>query len=92
MKFLNQYHFPFVLKDKSLNSFFNKKTLYDELRSWRRSTAKLYHVSPRNILSDRILLQISKVKPKDFVELEAIPGISTTKLNKFGDDILDLIH
>jgi len=84
-------NFPFALKNKTLTQYF-KKDLYSELREWRRDTAKLYHVPAFQILSDRVLLQISKVKPKDFVELEAIPGMGVTKLNKFGDDLLELIN
>jgi len=84
-------NFPFALKNKTLTQYF-KKDLYSELREWRRDTAKLYHVPAFQILSDRVLLQISKIKPKDFQELEAIPGMSVTKLNKFGDDILELIN
>ncbi len=84
-------NFPFALKNKTLTQYF-KKDLYSELSEWRRGTAKLYHVPAFQILSDRVLLQISKIKPKDFQELEAVPGMSITKLNKFGDDILDVVN
>jgi len=83
-------NFPTHLQNKSLNQYI-KKDLYSDLREWRRETAKLFHVPAFQILSDRVLLQIAKVKPKDFVELEAIPGIGPAKLNKFGDDILDVV-
>ena len=83
-------NFPAHLQNKSLNQYI-KKDLYSDLREWRRETAKLFHVPAFQILSDRVLLQIAKVKPKDFVELEAIPGIGPAKLNKFGDDLLDVV-
>ena len=83
-------NFPAHLQNKSLNQYI-KKDLYSDLREWRRETAKLFHVPAFQILSDRVLLQIAKLKPKDFVELEAIPGIGPAKLNKFGDDILDVV-
>jgi superfamily I DNA/RNA helicase len=83
-------NYPEHLKNKSLKQFF-KKDLYSELCEWRRETAKLYHVPAFQILSDRVLLQISKIKPKDFVELEAIPGMGPVKLNKFGDDLLEIV-
>ena len=83
-------NYPEHIKDKSLKQFF-KKDLYSELREWRRETAKLYHVPAFQILSDRVLLQISQVKPKDFVELENIPGMGPVKVNKFGDDLLEIV-
>ncbi len=84
-------NYPEHLKNKSLKQFF-KKDLYSELREWRRETAKLYHVPAFQILSDRVLLQISEIKPKDFIELEAIPGMGPIKINKFGEDLLEVIN
>ena len=78
------------LQNKSLNNYM-KKDLYSALREWRRKTAKLFHTPAFRILSDRVLMQIAKIKPKDIVELEAIPGMTTAKLNKFGDDLLDVV-
>lgn len=87
-------HFPNHLKNKSLNNFFssNNKDEFTKLRDWRRDIAKVYNIPAFRVLSDKVLMQIAKVKPKDFVELEAIPGMGTININKYGDDILDIIN
>ncbi len=79
-----------IRQDSSLLKYGDN--VYLRLKKWRRDIAQLYRTTPHNILSDSLLRHVADLKPKNIQELETIPGFSFSKINKFGDDLIELIN
>ena len=82
-------------KSKGLNSeYFNvttDKKLYERLRDYRLSVSKLEGVLPYMILSSNTLKEISGRYPLDEEQLKDICGIGPVKINKYGEDIINIV-
>ena len=82
-------------KSKGLNSeYFNvttDKKLYERLRDYRLSVSKLEGVLPYMILSSNTLKEISGRYPLDEEQLKDIGGIGPVKINKYGEDIINIV-
>ena len=61
------------------------------LRSWRTSRAKRDGVPAYVVLNDRHLRGIAMARPSTLAELAACDGIGPTKLENYGDEILELV-
>ncbi len=66
--------------------------LYESLRRWRNDTAKSAGISPMNILHNLHLEEIVRKMPKSLTHLKQISGIGEVKAQKYGAEILALIH
>ena len=64
----------------------------DALKHWRRERAKADGVPPYVILHDAHLEVIASRLPGSLRELAPCPGIGPTKLERYGDDILEVIE
>ena len=82
-------------KSTGLNSeYFNvttDKKLYERLRDYRLSVSKLEGVLPYIILSSNTLKEISGRYPLDEEQLKDICGIGPVKINKYGEDIINIV-
>ena len=82
-------------KSTGLNSeYFNvttDKKLYERLRDYRLSVSKLEGVLPYMILSSNTLKEISGRYPLDEEQLKDIWGIGPVKINKYGEDIINIV-
>lgn len=82
-------------KSTGLNSeYFNvttDKKLYERLRDYRLSVSKLEGVLPYMILSSNTLKEISGRYPLDEEQLKDIGGIGPVKINKYGEDIINIV-
>lgn len=82
-------------KSTGLNSeYFNvttDKKLYERLRDYRLSVSKLEGVLPYMILSSNTLKEISGRYPLDEEQLKDIGGIGHVKINKYGEDIINIV-
>ena len=82
-------------KPTGLNSeYFNvttDKKLYERLREYRLSVSKLEGVLPYMILSSNTLKEISGRYPLDEEQLKDIGGIGPVKINKYGEDIINIV-
>jgi len=67
------------------------RSLFDALRSWRRSEAQERNVPPYVIFNDRTLREIARVRPSTLVELRDVYGIGDAKLETFGRALLDVL-
>ena len=67
------------------------RELFELLRSWRREQAQLTGKAPYLIFSDATLIAIAQEKPSTKEELLEISGIGQSKLQKYGDMLLDLL-
>jgi ATP-dependent DNA helicase RecQ len=43
------------------------------------------------IFSDRTLSEIAAQKPTDLDELATVPGVGASKLERYGEDVLDVL-
>lgn len=82
-------------KSTGLNSeYFNvttDKKLYERLRDYRLSVSKLEGVLPYIILSSNTLKEISGRYPLDEEQLKDMGGIGPVKINKYGEDIINIV-
>jgi hypothetical protein len=65
--------------------------LFDELRAWRARVAAEAGVPAYLVFHDRHLQVIAGRKPRSIRELAACPGVGPTKLERYADDLLDLV-
>jgi DNA helicase-2/ATP-dependent DNA helicase PcrA len=65
--------------------------LMDRLKEWRRTRAKAEGVPAYVVFHDQTLGDIARNMPKDWADLAAIPGIGPAKLERYGDDILQIV-
>jgi ATP-dependent DNA helicase RecQ len=66
-------------------------SLLENLKVWRRSTAKSQKVPPYLVMHDRTLKQIAAIKPDTDEKLLSVDGIGQAKLQKYGAAILELV-
>ncbi|MGL4569509.1 MAG: DNA helicase RecQ [Clostridium sp.] len=67
------------------------KDIYNALKSWRKIKAIKEDIRPYIIFSDRTLIDISNIKPKDEEELMNIRGMGEKKIKKYGRELLNII-
>ncbi|MBE7323527.1 ATP-dependent DNA helicase UvrD2 [Nocardioides sp. Y6] len=63
--------------------------LFEELREWRRARAADDEVPPYVVFSDTTLQLIAEHKPQDEAGLLRISGVGPTKVERYGDDLLE---
>lgn len=64
---------------------------YQNLLNWRHRMAILHKVSHHAILSDRSLRELIVHNPQSLMELQYIYGIGNVKLERFGNELLNII-
>ena len=67
------------------------EAVFDKLVVWRRDRAAVERVEPARVLGDDALRAISAVRPSSKAELAMIKGIGAVKLDRYGDEILELL-
>lgn len=67
------------------------RTLFAKLRALRKEIAERDDVPPFVVFSDASLIEMSQQMPQNHQEFLAISGVGQTKLNRYGDDFLDVI-
>lgn len=65
--------------------------LFQTLRALRLDLAKEQNVPPYVIFHDATLIELAKIQPQSLEEMEAISGIGTAKLERYGDTFLKAI-
>ena len=66
--------------------------LYDQLRSWRFLLAQEQNVPAYVILSQMALLGITNLLPQDAAQLIRIQGVGKVTLEKYGEEILEMVR
>lgn len=78
---------------KSSSNHVNEEDeLFEQLKKVRRRFSVEEDVSPYNIFSDATLYQMAREKPLTEQEMLLIPGVPEYKVDRYGDDFLDLIN
>ena len=65
--------------------------LFEALRAWRSKVAARNGVPAYLVFHDRHLQVLAGRKPTTLRELAACPGVGPAKLERYGDDLLDLV-
>jgi ATP-dependent DNA helicase RecQ len=66
--------------------------VFEQLRAWRAATAKEQGVPAYVIFHDATLRQIATEAPATLAELSKVSGVGESKLAKYGQQILDVLH
>ncbi|MFC0677148.1 DNA helicase RecQ [Lysobacter korlensis] len=62
---------------------------FTALREWRAETAREQNVPAYVIFHDSTLRAIAEAAPEDLDELSRVPGIGSTKLDRYGEAVLE---
>jgi ATP-dependent DNA helicase RecQ len=65
--------------------------LLERLRAWRAEVARRQGVPAYIIFHDRTLTQLAVQRPANLAAMEALPGIGRSKLDRYGQAILDVL-
>jgi ATP-dependent DNA helicase UvrD/PcrA len=65
--------------------------LFGALREWRRRRASEDGVPAYVVFHDSTLASIAQRRPRSFNELAKISGVGPTKLDRYGDDVLEVV-
>jgi DNA helicase-2/ATP-dependent DNA helicase PcrA len=65
--------------------------LFDRLKDWRRKRAQADEVPAYVVFHDRTLAEIADRKPGDRADLAAISGVGPAKLQRYADEILEIV-
>ena len=65
--------------------------LFEQLKEWRRGQARTQGVPAYVILHDSTLAEIARRRPRALDGLGEIPGLGTKKLERYGDEVLEVV-
>ena len=68
------------------------ESVLDSLKEWRSATAKAEKVPAFVIFTDATLEVIAETMPATPVELIKVKGVGKTKLDRYGPEVLQLLH
>lgn len=67
------------------------KVLFGQLREWRAAVAKRQGGPAFTVFNDATLRSIARTRPTDLRSLSKVKGIGPTKLENYGDDVLEIV-
>ncbi|MBI4614504.1 MAG: HRDC domain-containing protein [Planctomycetes bacterium] len=70
----------------------SERILFGTLREWRARRARQEGVPPYVIFTNRELVELLRRRPESATALGHVPGIGPGKVEKYGRDILVLLH
>jgi ATP-dependent DNA helicase RecQ len=65
--------------------------LFQRLREWRSAVARTEGIAAFMVFHDKTLSELAARKPADRSQLEAVPGIGPSKLDRYGEALLQLL-
>jgi ATP-dependent DNA helicase RecQ len=65
--------------------------IFERLRAWRAEVARRQGVPAYIIFHDRTLTELAAQRPPDLAAMEALPGIGRSKLDRYGQAILEVL-
>ena len=68
------------------------ETVFEALRQWRSRTATGAKVPAYVVFTDSTLVAVAERRPADLAALSAISGIGPTKLDRYGAEVLAVLH
>ncbi len=67
------------------------KVLFEQLRQWRAEVARRQGGPAFTIFNDATLKTIARARPDSLRALHSIKGVGPTKLENYGDDVLEIV-
>lgn len=64
---------------------------YEALRTWRREVSKEHSVPAYTVFHDSTLKELARIRPQSLTQLRAISGIGATKLERYGEALLQIL-
>lgn len=77
-----------VIEYKKVKSY---DDIYSELKEYRLNKSREENIKPYFIYSNEVLTEIIRLNPKTKEELIQIKGVGPSKIQKYGQDIIDII-
>lgn len=68
-----------------------RSPLSNALRAWRTERAKADAIAPFIVFHDTTIEAIADRRPTTIAELRRVPGVGPTKLDRYGEEILDVV-
>jgi ATP-dependent DNA helicase RecQ len=65
--------------------------LFQRLREWRSAVARTEGIAAFMVFHDKTLNELASRKPADRSQLEAVPGIGPSKLDRYGEALLQIL-
>ncbi len=65
--------------------------LYGALAEWRKQRAKSEEVPAYIVFHNAVLAAIADAKPRSIGELAEVAGVGPTKLERYGDEVLEVV-
>ena len=65
--------------------------VYEALAAWRRRRAGSDDVPPFHVFGNRVLAAIADARPGSHEELLGVSGVGPTKLERYGDEVLEVV-
>ena len=65
--------------------------LFERLREWRSEVARRQGVPAYVVFHDKTLTELASHRPTDLIGLEALPGIGRSKLDRYGEALLEIL-
>lgn len=84
--------FQSVHKSEPKSKDIAKSEIYKKLYALRNNLADLYKCQARSILSDKLLREISQIKPNNAKELLSISGVSQFFVERYAEYFMDAIR
>lgn len=67
------------------------EAVYEALREWRLKTSKEAEVPAFVVFTDATLMAIAEAMPSDPSALSKVSGVGSAKLERYGQDVLDIL-
>jgi ATP-dependent DNA helicase RecQ len=67
------------------------RSLWEALRAWRLGEARRQELPPYVIFHDATLIEVARRRPPSLAALAEIPGIGSSKLDRYGAAMLEII-
>ncbi|WP_436773523.1 ATP-dependent DNA helicase UvrD2 [Yinghuangia sp. YIM S09857] len=67
------------------------EAMFERLREWRLGQARLLGQPAYCVFTDATLTAIAEAQPGSVNQLAAVSGVTRTKINKFGEDVLAIV-
>ena len=65
--------------------------LFQRLREWRSAVARTEGIAAFMVFHDKTLSELASRRPADRSQLEAVPGIGPSKLDRYGEALLQIL-
>ena len=65
--------------------------MWEALRAWRSAEARQQELPPYVIFHDSTLIEVARRRPTSLEALANIPGIGTSKLDRYGGAVIGVV-